>query len=94
MAEGGDTGEGSNNWVVSGKLTASGQPLLASDPHIAIEAVSCWYQAHLCGGSFSVAGMTYVGMPAIMFGRNEHVAWGIIKPAHGGRNCFRRSIGR
>jgi penicillin amidase len=72
-----DDGTGSNNWVVSGKLTESGKPLVASDPHIAIEAVSCWYPAHLCGGSFNVAGMTYVGMPAIMFGRNESVAWGI-----------------
>lgn len=72
-----DDGTGSNNWVVSGKLTASGHPLVASDPHIAIEAVSCWYQAHLHGGTFNVAGMTYVGMPAIMFGRNERVAWGI-----------------
>lgn len=72
-----DDGTGSNNWVVSGKLTKSGKPLVASDPHIAIEAVSCWYQSHLCGGSFNVAGMSYVGMPAIMFGRNEHVAWGI-----------------
>ncbi len=72
-----DDATGSNNWVVSGKLTASGKPLVASDPHIAIEAVSCWYQAHLHGSSFHVAGMTYVGMPAIMFGRNEHVAWGI-----------------
>ena len=72
-----DDGTGSNNWVVSGRLTESGKPLLASDPHIAIEAVSCWYQSHLCGGSFNVAGMSYVGMPAIMFGRNEHVAWGI-----------------
>ncbi|MBP89968.1 MAG: hypothetical protein CMJ64_25210 [Planctomycetaceae bacterium] len=72
-----DDGTGSNNWVVSGKLTESGKPLVASDPHIAIEAVSCWYQAHLCGGSFNVAGMSYVGIPAIMFGRNEQVAWGI-----------------
>ncbi|MDP6468442.1 MAG: penicillin acylase family protein [Pirellulaceae bacterium] len=72
-----DDGTGSNNWVVGGKLTESGKPLVASDPHIAIEAVSCWYQAHLHGGSFNVAGMTHVGMPAIMFGRNEKVAWGI-----------------
>lgn len=68
---------GSNNWVVSGRRTATGQPLLASDPHIAFAAVSCWYEAHLCGGSFHVCGMTYAGMPAIMFGRNLHVAWGI-----------------
>jgi penicillin amidase len=51
--------------------------MVASDPHIAFEAVSCWYEAHLCGDSFHVAGMAYVGMPAVMFGRNERVAWGI-----------------
>jgi penicillin amidase len=50
---------------------------VASDPHIAFEAVSCWYEAHLRGGGFHVAGMAYVGMPAVMFGRNERVAWGI-----------------
>ena len=70
-------GTGSNNWVVAGRHCQSGMPMVASDPHIAIEAVSCWYEAHLCGGDFNVAGMAYVGMPAIMFGRNEQVAWGI-----------------
>ena len=72
-----DASTGSNNWVVSGSRTNTGKPLLGSDPHIAFEAVSCWYEAHLCGGSFNVAGMAYVGIPAIMFGRNERVAWGI-----------------
>ncbi len=68
--------EGSNNWVVAGARTATGKPLVASDPHIAFEAVSCWYEVHLCGGSFHVAGMAYAGMPAVMFGRNRSVAWG------------------
>lgn len=72
-----DASTGSNNWVIAGRKTATGAPLLASDPHIAFEAVSCWYEAHLCGGSFNVAGMAYAGMPAIMFGRSERVAWGI-----------------
>lgn len=67
---------GSNNWVLAGKKTETGHPFVASDPHIAFEAVSCWYEAHLCGGSFNTTGMAYVGMPAIMFGRNERVAWG------------------
>lgn len=70
-------GTGSNNWVVAGRHCKAGMPMVASDPHIAIEAVSCWYEAHLCGGEFNVAGMSYVGMPAIMFGRNERVGWGI-----------------
>jgi penicillin amidase len=93
--------EGSNNWVLAGARTTTGKPLVASDPHIAFEAVSCWYQVHLSGGSFQVAGMAYVGMPAVMFGRNERVAWGCTNnicsqrdlyleqtdPAH--PNCFR-----
>ncbi len=77
QATGDPEGTGSNNWVVAGRHCKSGMPMVASDPHIAIEAVSCWYEAHLCGGDFNVAGMAYVGMPAIMFGRNERVAWGI-----------------
>ncbi len=67
---------GSNNWVVSGSRTMTGKPLLASDPHIAFAAVSCWHEVHLCGGSFNVAGMAYAGVPAVMFGRNRRVAWG------------------
>jgi penicillin G amidase len=100
QATGDPEGTGSNNWVVAGRHCRSGMPMVASDPHIAIEAVSCWYEAHLCGGDLNVAGMAYVGMPAIMFGRNERVAWGITNnicslrdlyqertdPAH--PNCF------
>lgn len=70
-------GQGSNNWVLAGKKTKTGKPLLASDPHIAFASVSCWYEAHLSGGSFNVTGIAYAGIPAIMFGRNEKLAWGI-----------------
>ena len=72
-----DEGIGSNNWVLAGIRTTSGKPLLASDPHIAFSADSCWYQMHLRGGSFNVAGAGYVGMPGALFGRNEQLAWGI-----------------
>jgi penicillin amidase len=75
-AAGDPQGGGSNNWVVSGRGSVNGAPLVASDPHIAFEAVSCWYEVHLCGGSFNVVGMAYAGMPAVMFGRNKQVAWG------------------
>jgi len=71
-----DAGQGSNNWVVAGKRTATGKPLVASDPHIAFDAVSCWYEVHLHGGSFHVAGAAYVGMAGVLFGRTERVAWG------------------
>jgi penicillin amidase len=68
--------EGSNNWVIAGRRTATGRPLVASDPHVPFDAVSWWYEVHLCGGSFHVAGMAYAGVPAVMFGRTERVAWG------------------
>jgi penicillin amidase len=83
---------GSNNWVVAGKRTTTGLPLLASDPHIAFGAVSCWYEAHLCGGSFNVAGMTYVGMPAILVGRNERVAWGITNNICSQRDLYQEKV--
>jgi penicillin amidase len=71
-----EAGIGSNNWVVAGAKMDTGKPMVASDPHVPFDAVSWWYEVHLCGGSFNVCGMAYAGMPAVMFGRNEHVAWG------------------
>ena len=70
-------GEGSNNWAIAGSRTRSGKPLLASDPHIAFAAVSCWYGVHLRSPSLSVAGTGYAGVPAVMIGRNRQVAWGV-----------------
>jgi penicillin amidase len=84
--------QGSNNWVVSGARTTTGRPLLASDPHIAFGAVSCWYEVHLCGGSFNVAGMAYCGMPAVMFGRNERVAWGCTNNICAQRDLYQEKI--
>jgi penicillin G amidase len=72
-----DSSLGSNNWVVSGARSKSGKPAVASDPHIAFEAVSCWYEVHLQGGTFDVAGCAYVGMPAVLIGRNRRMTWGI-----------------
>jgi penicillin amidase len=72
-----DEGTGSNNWVVDGRRTASGLPLVASDPHVPFAAIPRWHEVHLCGGSFNVAGAGFAGVPAIRFGRNERVGWGL-----------------
>lgn len=69
-------GAGSNNWAVDGRHSATGRPLLASDPHIAFGTTSCWHEVHLDGGSFHAAGMAYVGVPVLMMGRTARVAWG------------------
>jgi penicillin amidase len=67
----------SNNWVVSGKRTASGKPLLANDPHLPASAPSIWYMAHLRAPGLNVAGVTAPGVPGIIIGHNEHIAWGM-----------------
>ena len=69
--------EASNNWVISGKLTASGKPLLANDPHLPASAPSIWYMTHLTAPGLDVAGVTTPGAPGIIIGHNEQIAWGM-----------------
>jgi len=67
----------SNNWVVSGKRTASGKPLLANDPHLAASAPSIWYLVHLSAPDVRVAGVTAPGLPGVIIGHNDRIAWGM-----------------
>ena len=71
-----DTFQASNNWVVSGKHTISGKPLLANDPHIPASAPSVWYLTELSAPGMHVAGVTFPGAPGIIIGHNDHIAWG------------------
>lgn len=66
----------SNNWVVSGKRSLSGKPLLANDPHLEPSAPSIWYMTHLEAPTFNVAGATLPGVPCILLGHNDQIAWG------------------
>jgi penicillin G amidase len=67
---------GSNNWVVAGSHTASGKPLLSNDMHLTLRVPDTWYMADLRAPGFHAAGVTLPGMPMIIAGHNEHVAWG------------------
>ncbi len=67
----------SNNWVVSGKRTADGKTMLASDPHLAPSAPGIWYLASLQSPTVHAAGVTVPGLPAIIIGHNENIAWGM-----------------
>jgi len=69
-------GVGSNNWVLSGRRTVSGKPLLANDPHLGLTAPSVWYLATLQAPGLAVTGATLPGVPGVVLGRNERVAWG------------------
>ncbi|SDJ17943.1 penicillin acylase family protein [Salimicrobium halophilum] len=68
---------GSNNWVVSGERTESGNPVLADDPHLGIATPSIWYQMKLSGPDHAVSGVIFAGVPGIILGHNEDVAWGV-----------------
>jgi penicillin amidase len=69
-------GVGSNNWVLSGSHTTTGAPLLANDMHLLIGVPAIWYENHLIGGNLNVTGVTFPGIPGVVAGHNEHVAWG------------------
>ncbi len=74
---------GSNDWVVGPTHTSAGHALLANDPHLLLSNPSIWFPAELDaksagkGGTFHVAGSTFPGLPAVMVGRNESIAWGV-----------------
>lgn len=73
---------GSNSWAVSGSLTSTGKPLLANDPHLGIQMPSIWFQvglhcqpvAEAC--PYNVSGFSFAGVPGIIIGHNDRIAWG------------------
>ena len=67
---------GSNNWVVSGAHTASGKPLLSNDMHLAHRVPGIWYESQLTAPGFDVTGVTFPGIPFIIVGHNQRIAWG------------------
>ncbi len=71
----------SNNWILGPSMTASGFPLLCNDPHLAMMNPSVLYPVHgdnksFGGGDFNISGYTFPGLPGILVGQNERLAWG------------------
>lgn len=75
-------GIGSNNWVISGALTATGKPILANDPHLGVQMPSIWHQVGLhceprtADCDYDVTGFSFAGVPGIILGHNDRIAWG------------------
>lgn len=83
----------SNNWVVSGERTASGLPVLANDPHLALTAPSIWYLAHLeVTAEFDeprrLIGVSLPGTPFVLLGRGNDIAWGFTNTATDAQDVF------
>lgn len=67
---------GSNDWVVSGAHTLSGKPLLSNDMHLPHHEPGVWYEVHLHSGDFNVEGFSLPGVPFVIVGHNQRIAWG------------------
>lgn len=68
---------GSNSWAVNSVIESDTLTMLANDPHLTIGVPSRWYQAHLTSENLNVTGYSIPGIPGIIIGRNDSVAWGI-----------------
>ena len=68
---------GSNNWVLAGSKTKTGKPLIADDPHLSLSTPSVWYQMSLKSPNVKVSGVIFAGIPGIILGHNEEIAWSV-----------------
>ncbi len=66
----------SNEWVVAGSRTVTGKPILANDPHLGLQAPILWYLARIVTPDGWVKGGTVPGLPSVLLGQNELIAWG------------------
>ena len=69
-------GLGSNSWVVGPDLAGGDAPIVANDPHLALQAPPVWYEMHIDGPTHRSRGVTFPGAPVIVIGENGHGAWG------------------
>ena len=67
---------GSNQWAVSGRHTTHGLPLVANDPHLALDSPSTFYSIHLTAGDSDAMGSGFAGVPFVIVGQTRHIAWG------------------
>lgn len=77
-----DPDNGSNNWVVSGSKTKSGNPILCNDPHLGLNLPSIWLEFQLQTPEMNVYGVCLPGSPGIVIGFNENIAWGVTNGGH------------
>jgi penicillin G amidase len=73
---------GSNNWAVSPAKTLNGNPILCNDPHLALRLPSIWYEVQICTPEANAYGVSLPGLPGVVIGFNEHIAWGMTNLGH------------
>ena len=82
----------SNNWAVDGTKSVTGKPLLASDPHLTLSLPSIWWEMHIDSPEMKAAGVGLPGLPAVIMGHNERIAWGMTAALVDGDDLFVEQI--
>lgn len=67
---------GSNNWAVDGRRTASGAPILCNDPHLNLTLPSIWYEMQISTPGMNAYGVTFPGIPNVVIGYTDSIAFG------------------
>lgn len=75
-------GIGSNNWAVQGSKSATGLPIVACDPHLSLSLPSIWFESQIITPSANAYGVSFPGLPGLMFGFNNDIAWGETNSSH------------
>lgn len=75
-------GIGSNNWAVAASKTKNGNAILANDPHLMLTLPSIWYEVHINTPDLNVYGVSLPGIPGVIIGFNDHIAWGVTNVGH------------
>ena len=83
---------GSNNWVVHGDGTESGLPLLSNDPHLGVRVPSIWFLNGIDAPGLRVVGASFPGVPGVVIGHNEHVAWGLTNSPMDVQDLYRERL--
>ncbi|TAK20402.1 MAG: penicillin acylase family protein [Chloroflexota bacterium] len=92
LASGGDSGQGSNNWVVGPTKTTTGRSMLCNDPHNPYRAPSQWFEAQISAPGLDAIGAFFQGVPTIYIGRNRDVAWGVTNHNSPARDLYRETL--
>lgn len=87
-ADGWNPAAGSNNWVVGGRRTLTGLPILANDPHRAQQIPSLRYWVHLSAPGWNVIGGGEPALPGVSIGHNEHASWGLTVFGQDGEDLY------
>ena len=78
--------------MIAGSRTDTGKPILANDPHLSLEAPILWYLARIVTSQMTVKGATVPGLPIVLLGQNDHIAWGFTTTGSDVQDLFVETI--